>query len=303
MQEESGGKDFSLQEVREEAQHDEQPESQVDPTQLYLNEIGFNALLTAEEEKYYGRLALEGDASAKTRMIESNLRLVVKIARHYCHRGLDFLDLVEEGNLGLMHAVEKFDPERGFRFSTYATWWIRQTIERAIINQTRTIRLPVHVVKELNTYLRAGKVLTKQLQHEATPEEIAQCVDKPLDEVRRLLDYHEYTASVDEPINGDTDKTLLDTLSEGHDNPIESLMLADLHAHLETWLNALNPQQREIIMRRYGFGDHEAASLEEIGKMIGVTRERVRQIQGEALKILRRVLEDDGLSRNTAIED
>jgi len=281
----------------------EKPSEHIDATQLYLSEIGFNPLLTAEEEKHYGRLALEGDAEARKRMIESNLRLVVKIARHYCHRGLDFLDLVEEGNLGLMHAIEKFDPERGFRFSTYATWWIRQTIERAIINQTRTIRLPVHVIKELNVYLRAGRILARELHHEATPEEIAQVTDKPLEEVRRLLDYHEHITSVDEPINGDTEKTLLDTLSEEHDNPIESLITADLHEHLEIWLQELNPQQREIITRRYGFENYEPASLEEIGKEIGLTRERVRQLQGEALKILRHVLEKNGLSRNTAIED
>src|SRR5690606_39124543 len=144
----------------------------LDVTQLYLNEIGASPLLTAEEEVYYARLAQQGDEAARTRMIESNLRLVVKIARRYLNRGLTFLDLIEEGNLGLIRAVEKFDPERGFRFSTYATWWIRQTIERAIMNQTRTIRLPIHVIKEINQCLRAARQLAQTLDHEPTPEEI-----------------------------------------------------------------------------------------------------------------------------------
>lgn len=147
----------------------------LDATQLYLNEIGFSPLLTPEEEVYYARRALRGNDEARKRMIESNLRLVVKIARRYVNRGLSLLDLIEEGNLGLIRAVEKFDPERGFRFSTYATWWIRQTIERAIMNQTRTIRLPIHVVKELNIYLRAARELTQKLDHEPTPKKSPNC--------------------------------------------------------------------------------------------------------------------------------
>lgn len=163
----------------------------MDATQIYLGEIGFSPLLTAEEEVYFSRLALKGDQAARKRMIESNLRLVVKIARRYINRGLALLDLIEEGNLGLIRAVEKFDPERGFRFSTYATWWIRQTIERAIMNQTRTIRLPIHVVKELNIYLRAARELSQRLDHEPTPEEIAAALDRPVEEVRRMLKLNE----------------------------------------------------------------------------------------------------------------
>ncbi|VAW74590.1 RNA polymerase sigma factor RpoS, partial [hydrothermal vent metagenome] len=158
-----------------------------DATRMYLNEIGFSPLLTAEEEVYYSRLAQKGDESGRRRMIESNLRLVVKIARRYINRGLAFLDLIEEGNLGLIRAVEKFDPERGFRFSTYATWWIRQTIERGIMNQTRTIRLPIHVVKELNSYLHAARRLAQTLDHEPNAEEIAELLDKPMKDVKRLL--------------------------------------------------------------------------------------------------------------------
>src|SRR5690554_889313 len=159
----------------------------LDATQMYLNEIGYSPLLSAEEEVYYARRAQRGDAAARARMIESNLRLVVKIARRYMNRGLAFLDLIEEGNLGLIRAVEKFDPERGFRFSTYATWWIRQTIERAIMNQTRTIRLPIHVVKEINIYLRAARQLAQDLEREPSAEEIAVLLDKPIAEVKRML--------------------------------------------------------------------------------------------------------------------
>ncbi len=186
----------------------------LDATQLYLNEIGFSPLLTPEEEVHFARLAQKGDPAGRRRMIESNLRLVVKIARRYVNRGLSLLDLIEEGNLGLIRAVEKFDPERGFRFSTYATWWIRQTIERAIMNQTRTIRLPIHVVKELNVYLRAARELTHKLDHEPSPEEIANLLEKPVEEVKRMLGLNERVTSVDVSLGPDSDKTLLDTLTD-----------------------------------------------------------------------------------------
>ena len=186
----------------------------LDATQIYLNEIGFSPLLTPEEEVYYGRLARKGDPLGRSRMIESNLRLVVKIARRYLNRGLTLLDLIEEGNLGLIRAVEKFDPERGFRFSTYATWWIRQTIERALMNQTRTIRLPIHVVKELNIYLRAARELTQKLDHEATAEEIADHLDKPVETVKKMLGLNERVSSVDYPMGGESDKPLIDTLTD-----------------------------------------------------------------------------------------
>lgn len=275
-----------------------------DPTQLYLSEIGFSPLLSAEEEVRYGRLALQGDEEGRRRMIESNLRLVVKIARHYCHRGIDFLDLIEEGNLGLMHAVEKFDPERGFRFSTYATWWIRQTIERAIMNQSRTIRLPVHIVKELNIYLRAGRELAKRSSHDPTPEEIATFLDKPLDDVKRLLSYNEHMTSVDSTIFGDdSDKTILDTLSEEHDNPAEDLSNSDMRMHLEEWLGELSQHQQDVLKRRFGLEGFEPSTLEEIGEQVGLTRERVRQIQMEALRSLRRIIEKHGVSKESVIEE
>lgn len=274
-----------------------------DATQLYLSEIGFSPLLTPEEEVYYARRALKGNADARKKMIESNLRLVVKISRRYLNRGLALLDLIEEGNLGLMRAVEKFDPERGFRFSTYATWWIRQTIERAIMNQTRTIRLPIHVVKELNIYLRAARKLTQELDHEPTPEEIAELVDKPIDDVKRMLGLNERVTSVDIPVGFDESKSLLDTLAdEKATDPADFLTDQNLKEQLETWLDLLTENQREVISRRFGLRGYERSTLEQVGKEIGLTRERVRQIQVEALKSLRRILEEYGISEETVFE-
>ena len=243
-----------------------------DATRMYLNEIGFSPLLTAEEEVYYARLAQKGEESGRRRMIESNLRLVVKIARRYINRGLALLDLIEEGNLGLIRAVEKFDPERGFRFSTYATWWIRQTIERAIMNQTRTIRLPIHVVKELNSYLQAARRLAQSLDHEPNAEEIAELLDKPL----------------------------LDTIADENTmDPTEHIQADDLSGHLDEWLAKLNDKQREVVERRFGLHGYENSTLEQVANELGVTRERVRQIQMDALKRLRGILEQDGFSIDT----
>lgn len=270
----------------------------MDATQIYLSEIGFSPLLTAEEEVYYSRLSLKGDVAARKKMIESNLRLVVKISRRYLNRGLPLLDLIEEGNLGLMKAVEKFDPERGFRFSTYATWWIRQTIERAIMNQTRTIRLPIHVVKELNVYLRAARQLTQKLDHEPSAEEIADMVDKPLEDVEKLLGLNEKITSVDTPVGYDDNKSLLDTLADENSvNPAELLTDENLRAHIESLLDELSENQQQVVARRFGLRGFEKATLEEVGKEIGLTRERVRQIQVEALKTLRSLLEGVGLSQ------
>jgi len=272
-------------------------ERSLDATQLYLSEIGFSPLLTADEEKHFARLALGGDEAARKRMIESNLRLVVKIARRYLHRGLSLLDLIEEGNLGLMRAVEKFDPERGFRFSTYATWWIRQTMERAIMNQTRTIRLPIHVVKELNVYLRAARELTQKLDHEPSAEEIADMLDKPVEEVTRLLGLNERIASMDAPLGPDSETAVVDTIAdEAALDPSELLQDRDIAEGIVQWLEELNEKQREVVARRFGLLGHETATLEEVGQEIGLTRERVRQIQVEALKRLRRIMERQGLS-------
>ncbi len=271
--------------------------SNLDATQLYLSEIGFSPLLTAEEEVYFSRLSLKGDEPSRKRMIESNLRLVVKIARRYNNRGLPLLDLIEEGNLGLIRAVEKFDPERGFRFSTYATWWIRQTIERAIMNQTRTIRLPIHVVKELNIYLRASKELVQKLDHEPTAEDIAEALDKPVADVSKMLRLNERITSVDSPFSSDSDKALLDVIpDEKSAGPEGSLQSDDMNNNIVQWLNELNSKQREVLARRFGLLGYEAATLEDVGAEIGLTRERVRQIQVEGLKRLRDILSQQNLS-------
>jgi RNA polymerase nonessential primary-like sigma factor len=274
----------------------------VDATRLYLNEIEYSPLLTPEEEVYYARLSRQGDEFGRRKMIECNLRLVVKIARRYMNRGLALLDLIEEGNLGLIRAVEKFDPERGFRFSTYATWWIRQTIERALMNQTRTIRLPIHVIKELNSYLRAARKLAQELEHEPTAEEVAQHLEKPVGEVKKLLNLSERATSVDLPIGKDGDRPLLDIIpDENNPEPSELVQDQDICYYVENWLSELDEKQRAVIVRRFGLHGHERATLEEVGNELGVTRERVRQIQMDALKRLRKILESRGFSEETLL--
>ncbi|OOZ41994.1 RNA polymerase sigma factor RpoS [Solemya pervernicosa gill symbiont] len=271
---------------------------QMDATRIYLKEIGFSPLLTAEEEVHYSRMSLRGEEAGRKRMIESNLRLVVKIARRYMNRGLALLDLIEEGNLGLIRAVEKFDPERGFRFSTYATWWIRQTIERAIMNQTRTIRLPIHVVKEINVYLRAARQLSQRLDREPTPEEVAAELDRPIKDVKRMLGLNERTASVDVPIGGEEGgKSLLDAIPDENSlDPTDFLQDEAIVSSLDRWLEKLNDKQREVVERRFGLHGYDISTLEQVGNEIGVTRERVRQIQMDALRRLREILEHDGYS-------
>lgn len=273
---------------------------ETDPTQLYLIEIGSSPLLTAEEEIYYARRARQNDESARNHMVRCNLRLVVKIARRYLNRGLALLDLVEEGNLGLIRAVEKFDPERGFRFSTYATWWIRQNIERAIMNQTRTIRLPIHIIKELNVYLRKAREITQQLDHEPTFEDIAKALSKSPEDVNRLLRLNERTLSVDTPMGEDTEKPLLEALADQNaEGPAEILEDRNMTSQLEECLSLLNEKQRSILMRRFGMQGFEEATLEEVGVEVGLTRERVRQIQVEALKLLRSIMEERGIQADT----
>ena len=270
----------------------------LDATQMYLNEIGFSPLLTADEEKHYARLALKGDEAGRKRMIESNLRLVVKISRRYLNRGLSLLDLIEEGNLGLIRAVEKFDPDRGFRFSTYATWWIRQTIERAIMNQTRTIRLPIHVVKELNVYLRAARELSQKLDHEPTPEEIANLLEKPVEDVERMLKLNERVTSIDAPIAHDSERTIVETIADTKvSDPSEILQDSNLRNSVNRWLDDLSEKQRDVIVRRFGLRGHETATLEQVGAEIGLTRERVRQIQVEALRRMKEIMRTEGLSQ------
>jgi RNA polymerase nonessential primary-like sigma factor len=273
------------------------PLKAMDATQIYLSEIGYSPLLTAEEEVYYSRKSLRGDLVARKRMIESNLRLVVKISRRYNNRGLSLLDLVEEGNLGLIRAVEKFDPEKGFRFSTYATWWIRQTIERAIMNQTRTIRLPIHIVKKLNVFLRTAREIAHDLDQDPTPEDIARKLGVPAKEVAHILSLNERISSVDRPIGSDNQKEFLDIIPDHRAaTPENKVQTKDIKLRIVDWLGDLSPKQREVLARRFGLLGYEAETLENVGKEIGLTRERVRQIQVEALQHLREVLSDQGLS-------
>ena len=284
-----------------EATDDTIPASSCDPTQIYLREIGKSPLLTADEEVKFARLSLQGDMAARNRMIRSNLRLVVKIARRYINRGLSLLDLIEEGNLGLIRAVEKFDPERGFRFSTYATWWIRQNIERALMNQTRTIRLPIHIIKELNIYLRKGREIAQTLDHEPTADDIAKALNVKTDDVNRLLRLNEKTLSADMPLNDETDKPLLDALSpnEPGSGPVEQIEDESLSHKLNFFIDTLNEKQRIILYQRFGLRGYEESTLEDVGKEVGLTRERVRQIQVEALQELKMLLERQGIQYET----
>ena len=273
-----------------------------DATTMYLSEIGFSALLTAEEEVDLARRFAKGEEAARQRMIESNLRLVVKIAKSYLNRGLDLLDLIEEGNLGLMHAVEKFDPELGYRFSTYATWWIRQSIERALLNQVRSVRVPVHVLKELSAYARAAKTLSQALDHEATPEEIAVYLDRPIEEIKKLLHANVIMSSLDEGLQ-DSSRTMVDMLSD--DNSIAPTETAyadeELKGQLDQWLNYLTEREQLVVAMRFGLRNYDYATLDDVSQEIGLTRERVRQIQVEATKKLKTIILRNHLSEETLL--
>lgn len=283
-------------EIEDNVIEEENETSEVDATQIYLREIGISPLLSAAQEVHYARLALQGDLQARNHMIQCNLRLVVKIARRYLNRGLTLLDLIEEGNLGLIRAVEKFDPERGFRFSTYATWWIRQNIERALMNQTRTIRLPIHVIKELNIYLRKAREIAQTTENEPSHEDIASALNVSAQEVNKLLRLNEKTLSLDTPMGEESEKPLLEALADSNaERPAHELENNNLYLRLNACLENLNDKQRAILAQRFGLYGFEEATLEEVGQKVGLTRERVRQIQVEALKYLRQVLEAQGI--------
>jgi RNA polymerase nonessential primary-like sigma factor len=278
------------------------PDILSDVIQLYFNDIGQNALLTPEEEVRYARAVTRGDFAARQKMIEHNLRLVVNIAKHYIGRGLQLLDLIEEGNLGLIHALEKFDPERGFRFSTYATWWIRQSIERAIMCQSRTIRLPVHVIKELNTVLRAMRHLETHSERDPGAEDVAHLVGIPVEDVRRLLSLNERMTSLDAPLDIDPMLSVGESIPDENTLPPDiRLENAEIERHVHDWLDELGERQRCVIERRYGLNGSEIHTLEQLAQGLNLTRERVRQIQIEAFASLRKILRRNGLSRETLL--
>ena len=279
-------------------------ELSTDTTQHYLNQIGSRPLLTIEQEVHYATLAKQGDFDSRQKMIEHNLRLVVSIAKHYINRGVVLLDLIEEGNLGLMRAIDKFEPERGFRFSTYATWWIRQSIERAIMNQARTVRLPVHMVRELNQILRAKYHLEAQHHDgkEATAEDIAHLVDRPIEDVQDILALSEHATSLDAPLDNDPQASLMDMLQgDADDAPDSRAELHEMTSLVRDWLTKLPDKQRVVIVRRFGLDNDDPATLEELAAEMSVTRERIRQIQQEALVKLKRALIARGVGKDALL--
>jgi len=258
---------------------------------MYLQEISRVKLLTAEEEQELARRVQAGDADAERRLVEANLRLVVKIARRYLHRGLSLLDLIEEGNVGLLHAVRKFQAGRGTRFSTYATWWIRQAVVRALANQARTIRLPVHVELLLSQYLKQRNVLTQKLGRPPTVEEVAAVLKRPAAELEQLESLRQHPVSLDKPNANDGKGTLGDTVEDPNAVPGASMAaVLRARADLATVLHDLPDRERTVVTLRFGLGGEEPMTLERIGGRLGLTRERVRQIEGAAIKQLRRLL-------------
>jgi len=274
---------------------------QGDVTRIYLSEIGRAKLLTAEEEQSLSRAARGGCMASRQRMIECNLRLVVKVARSYINRGLPLLDLIEEGNLGLIRAVEKFDPDKGFRFSTYATWWIRQSVERSIMNQCRTVRLPIHVIRELTSYLRATREMEQQMGRRPAVDEVANKLDKTSNNLYALFSFNEPTSSADSSsVNG---TSILDSIAdEQNQNPENEYAENAAGELLGHWLDLLSTQQRIVVEHRFGLHGQGRRTLEEVGELLGVTRERVRQVQLAALKRLREISKREGVMETPFME-
>jgi RNA polymerase nonessential primary-like sigma factor len=272
-----------------------------DVTRIYLSEIGRAKLLTAEEEQTISRAARKGCMASRQRMIECNLRLVVKVARAYINRGLPLLDLIEEGNLGLIRAVEKFDPDKGFRFSTYATWWIRQSVERSIMNQCRTVRLPIHVIRELTNYLRTTREMEQEMGRRPAVDEVADKLDKTSDALYALFSFNEPSSSTDNvsPGGGTVLESIADDQSRNPENEYAEKAAGELLGH---WLDLLPAQQRIVVEHRFGLHGQGRRTLEEVGELLGVTRERVRQVQLAALTRLREISRREGVMETPFIE-
>jgi len=258
-----------------------------DPVRMYLKEIGRVPLLTAAEETDLAKRVERGDQKARERLINSNLRLVVSIAKKYVGRGLSLLDLIEEGNIGLMRAVEKFDYRKGFKFSTYATWWIRQAITRAIADQARTIRIPVHMVETINRFIRVSRMLMQELGREPTPEEIAVEMEIEPEKVREIIKVSQQPTSLEAPVGEEKDSTLGDFIPDEEIRPEDQASVELLKSHLSEVLDTLNDREKKVLKLRFGLEDGRQRTLEEVGREFGVTRERIRQIEAKALRKLR----------------
>jgi RNA polymerase primary sigma factor len=290
--------------VEEEPEEEEVEESHSDDAiKLYLKEIQKSKLLTAEEERELARGIAQGDMKARDRMIESNLRLVVKIAKRYMNRGLPFLDLIEEGNMGLIKAVERFKLSKECRFSTYATWWIRQSIERALVNQSRTIRLPVHVSDDINKFIKISRELVHQYNREPQVEEVAGAMGVEPHYIRRLMVLVKKTYSIEHPMGENRDYSLIDTIEDTNaDNP--AVLIEDLNKfdHVSRWFATLSENEREILALRFGLEDREPQTLDTIGRRFGVTRERIRQIEAKSLDKLRKIMEEEEAAGQAALD-
>jgi len=258
-----------------------------DPVRMYLKEIGKISLLTAEDEVSLAKRVEKNDLKAKERLINSNLRLVVSIAKKYVGRGLSLLDLIEEGNIGLMRAVEKFDWRKGYKFSTYATWWIRQAITRAIADQARTIRIPVHMVETINRFIRTSRKLMQELGREPTPEEVAKEMDIDPEKVREIIKVSQEPTSLEAPVGEEKDSTLGDFIPDEEIRPEDQASVELLKSHLSEVLDTLNDREKKVLRLRFGLEDGRQRTLEEVGREFGVTRERIRQIEAKALRKLR----------------
>ena len=259
-----------------------------DPVRMYLKEIGKVSLLTADEEIELAKRMEQGDEEAKKRLAEANLRLVVSIAKRYVGRGMLFLDLIQEGNLGLIKAVEKFDYRKGYKFSTYATWWIRQAITRAIADQARTIRIPVHMVETINKLIRVSRQLLQELGREPTPEEIAEEMNMPVERVREILKISQEPVSLETPIGEEEDSHLGDFIQDDHVQvPVDAATYTLLHEQLMEVLDTLTEREQKVLRLRFGLDDGRPRTLEEVGRQFNVTRERIRQIEAKALRKLR----------------